>query len=418
MIPAIPHISVSERCGVVPYVDRILRYVSQTKPLFVVIDNVDQIEDDRRQGEIFAEAQALSQKHKISIILSLRDTTFRKYRSLPTFNAFDVEAMYIDPPSVVSVLARRFTYARRLLSGKKADLLLENGAHFKADDIGAFFEISAQSLLSVDGAELIETLSGGNVRRGLSLAREFLASGHITADLALQKYLTNQAWRFPLHEVFKGAVLGGRKIYREEDSLLPNMFSAKLGLPALQLLRLTMTASLVNRSQASSFEGAIVEEMQATLHQVGVSQSEVDTTLGTLLQSAIIRTIDGAPMTATSRIVPTRLAGYLVQELMGKFDYCEMCAMDAHIYDDDLWDIISQITRKIQLEGSQISKLRLRVERAKAFLVHLERHEERWIIEGKRRSLGESWLLDSICSRLRPLLDVDCERAINSAVRQ
>ena len=57
-----------ERAGVVPYVDRILRYVSQTKPLFVVIDNVDQIEDDRRQGEIFAEAQALSQKHKISFL--------------------------------------------------------------------------------------------------------------------------------------------------------------------------------------------------------------------------------------------------------------------------------------------------------------------------------------------------------------
>ena len=407
----------TERSLVVPYVDRILLHASKARSLFIVIDNVDQIEDDKRQSEIFAESQALSQKHKISIILSLRDTTFRKYRSSPTFNAFEVEAMYIDPPSVVPVLARRFTYARKLLAGKKADLLLESGAHFKADDIGAFFEIAAQSLLSTEGSELIETLSGGDIRRGLSLAKEFLASGHITADLALQKYLTDQAWRFPSHEVFKGCILGGRKFYREEDSLLPNMYCAKLGVPALQLLRLVISAALVQRAQTAAFEGAIVEELQATLHQVGVAQGEVDTVLKALVQSAIVRTVDGAPLCQQSRLFPTRLAGYLVHDLMGRFDYVEMCLLDAHIYDDELWATIQILTRKIQLEGSPVSRLRTRIERVKAFVSHLETIEERWIIEAKRRNLGESWLQDTLCGRLRPLLDTDCERALHSAQR-
>lgn len=404
-----------EQCA--PYVDRILANASKKYPIFVVIDNVDQIEEDRRQSEIFAEAQALSQKHRISIILSLRDTTFRKYRTSPTFNAFDLEALYIDAPSVVPVLARRFTYARKLLSGKKADLHLESGAHFKADDIGAFFEIAAQSLLSVDGSELIETLSGGDIRRGLSLAREFFASGHVTADLALQKYLTDKAWRFPIHEVFKGAVLGGRKFYREEDSLLPNMLCAKLGVPNLQLLRLVITAALVQRAQASTFEGAVVEEMQATLHQVGVAQSEVDSALRALISSAVVRTVDGAPLGQQSRLVPTRLAGYLVTDLCGRFNYAEMCALDAHIYDEELWSKMQNLAERVQIEGSPISRLRYRIERVKNFFDILELIEERWIIEAKRRNLGESWAQDTVRGRLRPLLELDCDRALKSAQR-
>ena len=406
---------VKERTEVTPYVDRIIEYVAQNRPVFIAIDNVDQIEDDKRQNQIFAEAQAFAQKHQVNIIVSLRDTTYRKYRTSPTFDAFELDAIYIDAPSVVPVLSRRFTFARKMLEGRKVELLLDSGARFKVDDLGAFFEIAAQSLLSVEGAELIDTLSGGNIRRGLTLAREFLASGHVTADLALQKYLTDRAWRFPIHEVFKGAVLGGRKFYREEDSLLPNMFCAKLGLPTLQLLRLNMTDYLVHMAQSANFDGVIVEELQATLHQVGIAQREVDSVLKTLLDSSILRTLDGAPFSQDSRLVPTRLAGYLVQDLMGRFNYSEMCALDAHIYDDDLWNEIRQLTLKIQVEGNPISKLRLRIDRVKAFFAHLETVEEKWIIEAKRRSLGQGWLEATIRTRLRPLIDRDCERALLSA---
>lgn len=404
-----------EREEVIPYVDRLIEYASKQRPIFIAIDNVDQIEDDKRQNEIFSEAQAFAQKQRINIIVSLRDTTYRKYRTSPTFDAFEVEAIYIDAPSVVPVLSRRFTFARKMLEGEKVDLLLDNGARFKVEDLGAFFEIAAQSLLSIDSAELIDTLSGGNIRRGLTLAREFLASGHVTADLALQKYLTNRDWRFPIHEVFKGAVLGGRKFYREEDSLLPNMFCAKLGFPTLQLLRLSVADYLVHMAQSASFEGAIVEELQATLHQIGISQREVDFVLKSLLDSSILRTSDGAPVAQESRLVPTRLAGFLVQDLMGRFNYAEMCALDAHIHDDGLWHTLRTTTQQIQVESNSITRLKLRIQRVKAFFDYLETIEEKWIIEAKRRNLDIAWLEAPIRTRLRPMFDKDCERALQSA---
>lgn len=411
----VANVILNERAAIVPYVDRIVKYVAKQRPIFIAIDNVDQIEDDIRQNQIFSEAQAFAQKHQVNIIISLRDTTYRKYKASPTFDAFELDAIYIDAPSVVPVLARRFTFARKLLEGTKVELELENGARFKVDDLGAFFEIAAQSLLSVDGSELIDTLSGGNIRRGLTLAREFLASGHVTADLALQKYLTDKAWRFPIHEIFKGAVLGGRKFYREEDSLLPNMFCSKLGVPTLQLLRLNLTDYLVHMAQTSNFEGLTVDELYGTLHQVGVSQREVDMVLKSLLNSSIIRTLDGAPLAQDSRLVPTRLAGYLVQDLMGRFNFSEMCTLDAHVYDDGLWDQIRKMTQKIQLEGNAISKLRMRIERVRAFVAHLETIEEKWIIEAKRRNLGHGWADAPIKNRLSVLIERDCERAMLSA---
>lgn len=404
-----------EREEVSPYVDRIIEYMTQERPVFIAIDNVDQIENDKRQSEIFAEAQVLAQKHRVNIIVSLRDTTYRKYRTSPTFDAFELDAIYIDAPSVVPVLARRFTYARKMLEGNKVELVLDSGARFKVDDLGAFFEIAAQSLLSVEGAELIDTLSGGNIRRGLTLAREFLASGHVTADLALQSYLTDRMWRFPIHEVFKGAVLGGRKFYREEDSLLPNMFCAKLGLPTLQLLRLSVADYLVHMAQSTSFDGVIVEELHATLHQVGIAQREVDIVLKNLLDSSIFRTSDGAPAAQDSRLVPTRLAGFLVQDLMGRFNYAEMCTLDAHIYDDDLWNQIRTLTQQIQTESNSIARLELRINRVESFFTYLERVEEKWIIEAKRRNLDQGWLDAPIRTRLHPLALKDFERAHQSA---
>ena len=407
-----------DRTEVIPYVDKIISHIDKQRPVFITIDNVDQIESDQRQNEIFAEAQAFAQKHKLNIIISLRDSTYRKYRSSPTFDAFELDAIYIDPPSIIPVLSRRFAYARKLLENQKADLLLENGVRFKADDLGAFFDIAAQSLLSSEGAELLDTLAGGNIRRGLGLAREFLASGHVTADLALQKYMTDKKWKFPAHEIFKGAVLGGRKFFREEDSLLPNMYCAKNGIPSLQLLRLSITDYLAHLAQSSSFDGFLVEEMHATLHQTGISQREVEFVLAALLESSVLRTLDGAPLSPESRLVPTRLAGYLVHDLMGRFNYSEMCALDAHIYDDDLWSSVQSITQQIQSESNRVSKLQLRIERVKEFVAYLEGIEEKWVIEAKRRNLGTDWLTSPIKNRLKGLIFTDCDRALASAKAQ
>lgn len=404
-----------EREAVVPYVETIIKYALKTKPGFLVIDNVDQIDDDKMQSEIFSEAQAAAQRIGINIIMSLRETTFLRHRSSPTFDAFQFDSLYIDPPSVLPVLSARFNYARQVLSRKKAELSLESGAHLKVPDISVFFNIVAQSVLAADAGFMVEMLSGGDIRRGLSLVREFLSSGHTTADRALSVYIQEGKYKFPPHEIFKGAVLGKRSVYREEESLLPNLFDSKLGAESLQLLRFHLISRLVDLAAEASFDGVSVMEIIEQLHLVGVPSSVVESCLKVLADARIIRTVDGLSLSAQSKIVPKRLGGYLVKELGTSFNYFEMCLIDSYIYDKETWIKISDLTKQVESAPDDTAGVRLRLERSRHFLQYLSLVDEKWVVECKRRGLGDSWGTERIGNEIRGPLEKDMERVLESA---
>jgi hypothetical protein len=404
-----------ERQELVPYVEKIIRHAATTRPGFFVIDNVDQIDSDERQNEIFSEAQAAAQRMGINIIMSLRESTFLRHRSSPVFDAFQFDSLYIDPPSVLPVLSRRFTYARQVLAGKKADLTLESGIHLKVPDISVFFNIVAQSVLASDAGFMIEMLSGGDIRRGLSLVREFLSSGHTTADRALSAYIREGKYKFPPHEIFKGAVLGKRTVYREEESSLLNLYDSKLGSESLQLLRFQILSRLVELAADAAFEGISVSDITDQLHVVGVPSGLIEGCLKTLLGSRAIRTSDGLLLSPRSTIFPNRLAGYLIHELGSSFNYFEMCLIDSYIFQKDSWTKISDLTAQIENASDDITKIRLRIDRARQYVKYLFYIEERWVVECKRRGMGETWGHQWIETEIHKRLEDDMKRALTSA---
>jgi hypothetical protein len=413
----IAEVILEERSKVVPYVDRILSHALKSKSGFLVVDNVDQIDSDERQNEIFLEAHAIAQKVGVNIIMSLREITYLRHRNKPVFDAFQFDSLYIDSPSILPVLSRRLSYAKKVLAGKKAELVLESGARLKVPDLSIFFDIVTQSLLDGDAGYMIGMLSGGDVRRGLSLVREFLASGHTTADRALRSYIDEGRYNFPAHEVFKGALLGKRKVYREEESLIPNLYDAKLGSDSLQLLRFQIIKRLVHLASVPNFEGIGVSEIIEQLHSIGISCQDVMRSLDILFQSRIIKTTDGLNLSDKSQIVPTRLAGYLVRELSCTFTYVEMCLIDSFIHDENVWKEIADLTRQIETSYELTSTIKLRVDRVNLFMKYLIFLEERWAVECKRRNLEESWGTIFIGSQINAGLAEDITRVIASAER-
>ncbi|MDO9117568.1 MAG: AAA family ATPase [Nitrospira sp.] len=404
-----------DREALVPYVEKILRHAVSTRPGFLVIDNVDQIDSDERQNEIFSEAQAAAQRMGINIIMSLRESTFLRHRSSPVFDAFQFDSLYIDPPSVLPVLSRRFTYARQVLAGRKAELTLESGIHLKVPDISVFFNIVAQSVLASDSGFMIEMLSGGDIRRGLSLVREFLSSGHTTADRALSAYIRDGKYKFPPHEIFKGAVLGKRTVYREEESALLNIYDSKLDNETLQLLRFQLLARLVDLAADATFEGITVSDIIDQLHVIGVPSGLVESCLRTLLDSRTVRTADGLSLSPQSKIIPNRLAGYLIHELGSSFNYFEMCLVDSYIFQKEFWTRISDLTTQIQNAPDEITGVKLRVDRARLYIRYLSSIEERWIVECNRRGIGDSWGHQWIETETQKRLEDDMSKALTSA---
>jgi energy-coupling factor transporter ATP-binding protein EcfA2 len=156
----------AERIQIVPFVERVVKNAAKFHPVYLVIDNVDQIENEDYQRRVFIEAQG------------------------------------IDPPSMRPVLSRRLNYAKKVLSGVSTHIRSESGASIDVPDLGVFFEIVSGSLLSDQSGYLIEVLAGSDIRRGLEFVREFLASGHVSADHALITYLTSGSYHFPRHEIF------------------------------------------------------------------------------------------------------------------------------------------------------------------------------------------------------------------------
>ena len=112
----------------------------------------------------------------LNVIMSLRESTFLKHRERPVFDAFEFDSFYVDPPNVIPVLAHRFTFAKKILQGKRIELRTEQGMRVRVPDLSVFFDVVARSLLTRGTGLLIEALAGGNVRRGLALVREFLAA--------------------------------------------------------------------------------------------------------------------------------------------------------------------------------------------------------------------------------------------------
>jgi hypothetical protein len=404
-----------ERDELVPYVEKIVRHAINAKPGFLVIDNVDQIDDDGRQNEIFSEAQAAAQRMCINIIMSLRESTFLRHRNSPVFDAFQFDSLYIDPPSVLPVLSRRFTYARQVLAGRKADLTLESGIHLKVSDISVFFNIVSQSVLASDAGFMIEMLSGGDIRRGLSLVREFLSSGHTTADRALSAYARDGKYKFPPHEIFKGAVLGKRTVYREEESSLPNLYDSKLESESLQLLRFHILSRLVDLASDAAFEGIPASEVTEQLHVLGVPSGVVSGCLKTLLDARAIRTSDGLLLSPQSKILPNRLAGYLIQELGSSFNYFDMCLVDSYIFQQEVWINISDLTNRIENASDEVNGVQARIDRAKQYLKYLSSIEERWVVECNRRGFGGTWGQQWLEIKIRKRLEEDMKRALSSA---
>lgn len=133
-----------------PYIEKILRYAATNAPVFLVIDNVDQFEDDGVQARIFGDAMALGQKLRVNLVCSMREATYIRHKNTALFDAFDFDPVAIDPPAVQAVLSKRFFVARQLLEGREAKFTAENGAEVQISSLSVVIDLVQMSVLGTE----------------------------------------------------------------------------------------------------------------------------------------------------------------------------------------------------------------------------------------------------------------------------
>lgn len=362
-----------------PYVDRVLTYLASKHLCVIVLDNIDLYEDDALETSVFSEGLALSRRIQCHVLVSIRDRTFVRHRTDSAFDAYELNKLWIDPPPLKSVISSRLSYSRNILKGRSAKIPLPNGMVLNVPDLSVFFEIVQRSILSAEAGEFIDGVAEGNIRRGITLVRNFLTSGHIQADRALKRYIVDddRHYIFPFHEIYKGSMLGQWLHFREDRAESVNLFDARLGSKRLRLVRHILLNELAFKAQHENTLEVLVSACSDLLGPLGVSESQVVGVLQFLYKAGLVRNVNAEDIGAESTVVLTRTGGYYTKILSRKMVYVEECMFDTAIEDPAVWKTLSDLTTVAQDEQYPGARMEVRRDRLRVFLdylVGLEKH--------------------------------------------
>lgn len=398
------------------YCRRIMSYTSTISAIFLVIDNVDQIENQSIQEDIFLEALAIARDCGFNLVLAMRDATYVKNKSSAVFDAFTLDAIYIDPPNIESVISRRFTIAEQLLKGKSFDIATEQGVKINVRDASTIVEMVRSSVLGTDVGQIIEVAATGDVRMALQMTKQFLQFGYSTSYRSYQAFKQNGSYKFPVHEAIRAIMFGNQSIYRDEFSPIINPFDAKTGRSESQFLRLYILSALVGAAGTKSFQGIELSEILTSLEKIGFSSRTTMKIIQDLVRFRTCFSKSHQEISSESVIIPSRLAGYVVRELVSKLIFLETTLYDTFIYDDIFWGELKEGMKYIYSENRPVPKFKRRKEIARRFFDWVEAEVQKLCNEAAHRNLGPIWTTNPM-TRAQGAFKAELDRAFRSAVR-
>lgn len=382
-----------------PYVDRILRHATESNAFFLAIDNVDQIEDEITQSALFTDALTIARKLSLNLVLCLRQSTFAKHRNSPAIDAFDFEAVQIDPPRIASVLSKRFGLVRYMAEGKKGEFTAENGARVRVENASQIVDLLQGSVLGTEIGTRIEVLATEDVRLALRMTREFLERGYTNPGRAIEYHRQTGRYVLPRHEAFRAIILGTRTVYTEDYSPIGNPFDSRISVTQAQLLRLYVLSAIVAYASESGFrfvDGSVINE---NLKKIGFGDSFTSRILTDLSKHRFLFTANHGEASIGSSFVPSRLGGYIVRELLANFTFLENTLFDTYIADSHIWHELRTLSYSIEAERSTVEKIKLRVRRVQIFYDYMQTCISPLIVESQKRGLPSQWCTDVLAER-------------------
>ena len=359
-----------------PYVEKLFSFISKKHLCVIVLDNIDLYEDSQLEVSVFSEGVALSKKVNCNILVSLRDTTFIKHKNDSIFNAHELKKFWIDPPPFREVLSKRLKFASTVLANKKATIPY-SGMQLTIENLGVFFDIAHSTLLKETSARLIESLSDGNIRKGISLVSNFLTSAHIQADRALYNYLNKEVIRgLPFHEVFKGSILGPWKYYKEERAEAINILDAGFNSKSLQLFRAYILKFLFYRARDKNSNEVPVKKIHETFSTLGASENHVIKVVGDLYQNGLVNSVNVKEIDINSSVSINLSGAYYYSFLMKTFEYLETVMFDTQILLEDFWEQLLPLNEETENEDRVYPRVLKRQERIILFLNYIKKIEQ------------------------------------------
>lgn len=213
------------------YIKRLFEYIQKMEySTCIIYDNVDQL-DAELQKKLFLHGNAVKERLRTTLILSLREEVFYQHENDKSFNFSDCEVFHIPAPRIYNVLAKRLKAVKEELDDGQMLFGIKNtkglSITLKKLDI---IEVLTQTFIgSQENALLLEMLSNGDVRESLKMFKKIISSPNITYDDLLVaagvssiKAVSDK--RIKHEELLKALALENRIHYQSSKSKIINVF--------------------------------------------------------------------------------------------------------------------------------------------------------------------------------------------------
>lgn len=329
------------------------------KQIILFLDNADQ-RDSATQQALFLIAHELAAHWPATIFVTLRPETFHSSVRNGALSGYHPKAFTIYPPRIEQVIEKRLRFANRIAAGQLPLSSLPTGLQVRLSNLESLVSAFVDSLsTNRELVELIDNISGGNVRLALNLVRSFFGSGHVDTAKIVDIYTERESYTIPVHEFLRAIIYGDKAHYDPGSSPLANVFDVAYADPKEHFLLPILMGILQTYSGAESEEG-FVETSVAYQHVQGLGflPEQIDAALMRAHQHKLIETAGrripqaGETMPAALRV--TSVGAYHLTRLVGLFAYVDAMIVDSPVFDQDrraqihdVRDILSRLDRAV-----------------------------------------------------------------------
>lgn len=351
--------------------------------VILILDNMDQ-KSPELQDRLYHVAHEFVYRCNVVVIVSLRESTFRRISKSVTASAFASREFHVKAQPLDLILGKRLAFLQAHLPSQKVQVTTETGT-LDVVDFHRFLSLIQRSILSPDAhpriLECIAAVSNSDLREQLRMVYSFLISGQTKVGDYFWKYAANERATIPFHEVLHSMIYEDHRFFDESaGDRFVNIFEPGPGTHASHLTALRIIAymekGLGQIGDLRPTDFITVDDLFAEFGDYGWSREEIAFHFQRLAYYGLFMPESGSSKDA---ILPqpcalTRCGLYYLHNLYCDFTYFSAMASDTSMTNHDRADQIAAMLRE-NISGPKIP-LQVRRRMAEVFVGYLDSQEQ------------------------------------------
>lgn len=282
------------------YLEGLIRNITsgrQRLPV-LVFDNTDHFSIQFQQ-QVYQYARSMFESVICLVLLPITDRTSWQLSKHGALQSFEFESFFLPTPSTPQVIRKRIEFLEDRVDSEVEKpherYFVKRGISLSVTDLTAFTRTLQRIFLQTsDTSEAIGNLANYDVRRTLTLAREFATSPHLRVEDLLKAYVARSAIDLEQHIAHRALICGHYEGYPAgSHDFVQNIFAMDEHLETSPLLGLRLLRLLAD-VPVDEHLGAIIDVDQVVSYAagMGVEARAANLWLNSMLKSGLCLNFD------------------------------------------------------------------------------------------------------------------------------